>query len=190
MFIETIVLLALVSMARKGRGRGRYRRYLRGEVNQTMTLTTLAGRTIAVEVEDETVEESTWLSSVKLTWALSELTPGTDDGPVAVGIAHSDYSSTEIEEWIENTGSWKEGDLVQSREVGKRLIRQVGIFAEPATALAPVTLNDGKPIRTKCGWLLTSGDTIQFWAYNLGTSAFATTAPLVAILGHANLWPR
>jgi len=40
------------------------------------------------------------------------------------------------------------------------------------------------------GWILTTGNGVDFWAYNMGDAAVVTTVPQVSINGHANLWPR
>jgi len=109
-------------------------------------------------------------------------------GPIVVGVAHSDYSDSEVEAWFENTGSWEQGDKIQ-QEVARRKIRLVGVFDTPESASHVLVLNDGKPIRTKCGWMLTTGQTLKVWAYNAGTSALSNTVPIVEQSGHANLWP-
>ncbi len=101
-----------------------------------------------------------------------------------IGLAHSDYTDAEIEEYIETTDSWDQGNLVQGKEVRKRLIRRIGIFGSSGV------LNDGKPIHTRLNWLLRTGQTISLWAYNRGASALATTDPQVVAEGHANLWGR
>ncbi len=185
-----VVLIALAMMAKHGgKPRRKFRAYLRGNVDEVLALSTLASLTLISAVFDEVVEEQCWVSSVRGTWAMQRFTAQTDDGPIMVGLAHSDYTDAEIEAFIENTGSWSRGDLV-AQEVGKRKIRVVGIFQTPALAAEASVLNDGKPITTKCGWMLTTGQTLRFWAYNLGTSALATTDPRLELQGHANLWPR
>ena len=177
-------------MAKKPtRRRGRFRRYIRGNVDETLTAAALAPQALASAVFDESVVERTFVSSLIASWSLSGVTPAAGDGPLLVGIAHQDYTDAEIEAFIEATGSWSEADLV-AQEVSKRKIRIVGTFAVPADALETVVLNDGKPIRTKLGWILTTGQSLDLWAYNLGSSAFATTTPTVHVQGHANLWPR
>ncbi len=176
----------------KGKGRRRkYRRYLKGAIDEDFQLGTLATKALVAQVVGDTVTETTWLSSILCTWALSEFTVAAGDGPIIVGIAHSDYSATEIEEWIESTDSWNEASLVE-KEISSRKIRQVGVFQAPpgGSGLGATYLNDGKPIRTKCGWILSTGQTIDLWAYNMGDSALATTDPQVSVNGHANLWPR
>ncbi len=165
------------------------RKYIRGSVDETLALTTLAARTVVSAPFDESVIERTLVSSIVATYSIRGLTPAGDVGPILVGIAHSDYTAPEIEAVIENTGSWNEGDKV-SQEVAGRQIRIIGVFDNPEDALKAVTLNDGKPIRTKLNWILTTGQTLKLFCYNLGESAVVTTVPDVDCQGHANLWPR
>lgn len=165
-------------------------RYLRGGVDENLSLGTLAAATLLSAIFDETVNERTYASSAVISWSLSNWTPAAGDGPIVVGLAHSDYSDAEIEEWIENAGSWNEGDMVLSREVGRRLIKSVGQFPIPADANVGTVLNDGKPIKTKLGWILLQNQTLKYWAYNQGTSALATTSPDIRIQGFVNLFPK
>ncbi len=166
-------------------------RYLRGSVNTSLSLGTLAGATlISVDLGDA-VTETTLISSFVATWMMSDFTGSAGDGPISVGVAHSDYTDVEIEEYIETVGSWEVGDLIESREIGKRFVRRVGTFATLGGGVNETSvLNDGRPIRTKLNWLLQTGQTLSIWAYNEGTSALATTVPIVRVQGHANLWPR
>ncbi len=139
--------------------------------------------------ENNTVTESTWVTSAEAVWAMSDFTEGAGDGPIQVGWAHSDYTDSEIEAWVELTGGWAVGDLVQ-REVNDRKIKIVGVFETPRDATDVVVLNDGRPIKTKLGWRLNTGQTIKMWAYNSGSSALSVTDPAVRALGHANLFPQ
>ncbi len=150
---------------------------------------TLAPSTGNTEAFDETVNERTLVSSVVATYSMNNFTPVASAGPVLVLLAHSDYSSAEIEEFIENTGSWDEGDLV-NQEIASRKIRKIGVFETIGDVTDEVVLNDGKPVKTKLNWILNQGQTLQMMGYNLGTAAFTTTAPVVRADGHANLWPR
>jgi len=186
---EIYILLIAVAIGLAKRGRRKFRRYLKGTIRQTISLTTLGAKTLVSQVVDDTVVEKAWLSSVRATWSMDQVTQAAGDGPVLVGIAHSDYTDPEIEAWIENTGSWEEGDQT-SQEVARRKIRRVGMIGGAAAGVnTALALNDGKPITTKCGWMLATGQTVRLWAYNTGTSAFAGTVPLVQVEGHANLWP-
>ncbi len=173
----------------KGSGRGRFRRYLKGSVDHTLALSTLAAKTLISSNLASSVNERTFCSSLRATWSLNSMTRGSDDGPILVGVAHSDYTSIEIEEWIEQSNSWNEGNLI-GQEIAKRKIRRVGLFETPDDALEAIVLNDGKPITTKLGWILLQAQTLKVWAYNTGISALATTDPDVQVNGHANLWPK
>ncbi len=164
-------------------------KYIRGTIDEDLSGGTLAGKTVVGAGFDEAVEERTLISSIVATYTMADFTPTASVGPVLIGIAHGDYSDAEIEEWIESTGSWDEGDLV-AQEVGNRKIRRIGQFTEPATAAQGTVLNDGKPIKTKLNWILNQGITLKFWIYNTGTAAFVTTDPRFRMQGHANLWPR
>ncbi len=176
-------------MAKHGKRR-KFRRYIKGQIDQVQALTTLAAQTGVKQSVADTVDDTTWCSSVELTWELSGTTAVTGAGPIAVGISHGDYTLAEIEEWIENASSWKAADLRQ-QEVGRRKIRRVGVFSEDgADSTTSYVLNDGKPIRTKCGWYLSEDQTIALWYYNQGSLAYATTVPQVHAVGHANLWPK
>ncbi len=176
-------------MARHGR-RKKFRKYIRGSVDEKLSLGTLGATSLISDIFDDTVTEKAWISSVNAAWSMQGWTQGLDDGPIMVGLAHSDYTDAEIEAVIENTGSWDEGDLVQ-QEISRRKVRVVGIFPtpHPDSANVAVVLNDGKKILTKCGWMLQSGKSLRVWGYNMGASALATTDPDVNVQGFANLWP-
>ncbi len=163
---------------------------MKGTFEEVLGLSTLATKTLVKQDFADDVSESTWCSSIVASWSLGELTPATNDGPILVGIAHDDYVAAEIEDFVEATTSWDVGNLVQ-QEVAKRKIRIIGTFRVPAGGPTEVVvLNDGKPIRTKCNWMLETGQGLAMWAYNMGDSALATTNPQVHAAGHANLWPR
>ncbi len=164
-------------------------RYIKGAVDEEMALGTLGSKDLIATGFDQTVEERTLVSSLVATWSVKNVTPAPNAGPILVGIAHSDYSAAEIEAWLESIGSWSEGDLV-SQELNSRKIRKIGIFENSGSVNDASVLNDGRAIKTKLNWILTTGQNLQAWAYNLGTASFATTDPSVDIQGHANLWPR
>ncbi len=164
-------------------------RYIRGSVEEQVSLGTLAGQTLISALFDNVVNEKTLVSSVVATWDLSTYTPQADDGPFLVGLAHSDYTDAEIEDWVEDTGSWDEGDLVR-QEIGARKIRSVGTIIGAANSSLHSQLQEGRMIKTKLNWILLQGQTLRLWVFNLGSGALATTVPIVQCSGHANLWPR
>ncbi len=164
-------------------------KYIRGSVDEQLAVSTLAGQTLIGQDFDETVNERMLISSIVATYSLRLVTPINDLGPLLVGIAHGDYTDAEIEAYIEASGSWDEGDLVQ-QEIMKRKIRRVGLFEQPQNATQAVVLNDGRMIKTKLNWILLQGQTLRVWAYNTGQATFATTNPEVNVNGHVNMWPR
>ena len=188
-----VILVAMILMARKpSRGRKRAMgQYIRGRVDEALSLGTLGAAVAVTGPFDETVNVSMLVSSVKATWALQLFTPTNAVGPITVGLAHSDYSSAEIEEVIENAGSWDTGDKI-SQERAKRLVRTVGTFRTEGAGGAAITraLEEGRVITTKLNWRLAIGDGLNVWAYNAGTVAIGTTVPVVRLQGHANLWVK
>ncbi len=176
-------------MARKGRGKGNFRRYMKGRIDLDLSLSTLGSKVVISSVTPGSVVDTTRVSSIKASYSLSGFTPGENKGPIVVGVAHPDYTSSEIEAWIENTGGWDIGNMVQ-REVAQRRIRQIGTFPIPEDATKGVVLNDGKPIRTKLNWVISEGEGLRFWAWNAGTNALTTTDPNFIVEGHANLWAQ
>ncbi len=188
--LALLALAGIIAMARRGRARRKFRRYIKGRIDFELSLGTVGGNDVVSGAETNVLTESAYLSSIKCTWALMDMTLGTQDGPLWVGVAHSDYTAAEIEAWIEEGASWDVSDKVATREINRRLIRQVGVFANISTATAGAdALNDGRPITTKCGWGLATGQTVQFWVYNSGTGTL-TTGAFLHVNGHANLWPR
>lgn len=173
-------------MARKPRRR--MGRYIRGNIDVDIAMGTLAAQTAQLFATD-TVKERTYVSSMVNSYSLSGVTPVENTGPVQVGVAHSDYSLSEVEAWIEQVTGWDEADLV-AQEIAKRKIRRIGVFANPATLVESSRLADGRMVKTRLGWILLQGQGLNIWVYNMGVVAFATTDPNVNVSGHANLWPK
>ncbi len=189
--IALAVTTGFIVLAQRGRGKRnwKFQKYIRGNVDNDFALGTLAASTGVVSANVDAVTERTWVSSLHATWTMSGFTVGDNIGPIEVGVAHGDYSLAEIEAWIEQNTGWAETDLV-SREVANRKIRRVGVFEAPEGGGLGASVLFDRVITTKLGWILTQGQTIQYWAYNMGTGAVATTDPNVHVRGHANLWPR
>ncbi len=174
-------------MARKGRRK--FRRYLKGQIDLQLALGVLTTKNLIGATVGDTVSEKAWCSSIVCSHALADYTALNDAGPVMVGVSHGDYADADIEEWIETLDSWEEADL-KGQEIAKRKIRRIGTFRS-AVGSAPgdaAVLNHGDNVRTKCGWMLTTGQTLRFWAYNLGDASLVTGSEY-NVQGHANLWP-
>ncbi len=162
-------------------------KYIRGGVNETLSLGTLAATTLVGVDFDEVVNGRTLVSSIVAAYSLADVVAAANRGPILVGIAHGDYTDAEIEEVIELTQSWNEGDKV-AQEVAKRLVRRIGVFSDTLEAEDTEVLNDGKPIKTKLNWILNDGETLRLWGYNTGTAALAAGA--IRMEGHVNLFPK
>ncbi len=164
--------------------------YIRGVVEEELALSTLASKTLIADTWDQVTTEKTLISSIVATWSLSNVTIG--QGPIIFGVAHSDYTDAEIEEVIENTGSWNRGDKV-SQERAKRLVRQIGVLSQEgggSGTIGDYQFNEGKPVKTKLNWSLQTGQTLKMWAYNTSELPFSATDPDLLCNGHANLWQR
>lgn len=172
------------------RRRRKFGNYLKGDIKSTLEIGALAAVTLISVAATETVIEKTRVSSVDAIWSLADITAVVDDGPVMCGLAHSDYTDAEIEQWIENAGSWNAGDKI-NQEIAKRFIRKIGVFDAPfGDANSPAiisVLNDGLPIKTRLNWSLVTGQTLKFWVYNMGSSAL-TDGGVMNVNGHANLF--
>ncbi len=176
-------------MAKKGR-KGRFRRYIRGVIATELSFGAIGAKAANIQAYPDTVIERTFVSSQVASYALDNFTlPLAGAGPVLCGLSHSDYTVAEIEEYIENVDSWNEGDL-RAQEVGSRKIRIIGMFDMPIDAQHVSRLKDGNLIKTKLGWVLTTGQTLNAWVYNAGTASFSgTTTAVMNVRGHVNLWP-
>ena len=148
------------------RGRRRRKRYL--QIQDSMVVGALVAGDVVSEDLSDTVDDKVFALWFKGTVALSGNTAG--EGPLQVGLAHSDYSSAEIEEALEAVGNWDEGDLV-AREQGARRVRRIGQFLGLD---AVEVLNDGKPLFQKMMFSLENGITLKTWARN-NTGATRTT---------------
>ncbi len=163
-------------MARKPKRRFNLRKV---RATGELALATLASDTaIAVGLTGASVNPYR-LQSINATWGVRALTAG--EGPVTIGIAHSDYSVTEIKECLEATSSIDLGNKVE-QERSNRLVRVIGTVL----AQEPM-LNDGKPIRTKLNWLISVGFEADMFAYNEFTGAL-TTGAVVHMSG--DLWVK
>ncbi len=193
--IEIIMtLVALLGLAKR-KGRRKFRRYLRGNINMLVNLgSTLAANTGIRFITSGTVVETAYLSSVRATYTMKNYTEVADAGPIIVYLCHSDFSLAEVEAYIEASGSetWDQGDIPAQEIMSRgRRIRQVGVFQQYAGGVAgSFVLNNGKPVHTKCGWQLRTGQGVILVFYNTGSAALTTTDPEVNVNGHANLWPR
>ncbi len=144
-------------------------KYQRIDCHSTLALSTLAANTVlAVNASADVAIDTGRVTSAEITYDIEDHTVG--EGPLAVGLAHSDYTVAEILEFLQLATGFDRGDK-GGQEIAKRLIRRVGTFTGGSDG---EVLNDGKPIKTKLNWVLTEGKTVQAWIINLSSGALTT----------------
>ncbi len=127
-----------------------------------------------------TVDSTTYLISLEGLWGVSGHTPG--EGPFAIGVAHSDYTDSEIEEYLEQSQSVNQGDMI-AQEIAKRRIRRVGIFNG---ALEDETLNDGRVLKTRLNFQIEDGKSLSIWTYNNSGAVF-TAGSILTFQGQIHM---
>lgn len=148
-----------------------------------LSLGVLANLDVVAEIFNGVVDQRCWVHSWKGTVALRDLTPG--QGPIQVGLAHSDYTAAEIEEWIEASGAWGTDDKI-SQEQSRRKVRLIGVFNGENDS---ESLQDGRPIKITCKWYIEEGQSLQVWAYNQSGAAFSSTVPVIVMNGTTFMTP-
>ena len=119
------------------------------------------------------------LMSLDISWSLSDLGASADDS-CEFGVAHSDYTSAEIEECLEAQASIDFGNKI-AQEQANRLVRSIGIFTGTGGTGASSQYNEGRPMKTKLNWYIGTGDTITIWARNGSGTVYTTGADIVSI---------
>ncbi len=179
MMLEILVLMALIllGLAKKPARKRRFN-LVKAPLNTSLALSTLASNDV-ISAATQTVDRNCRATSLHASWSIHNLTAG--EGPIVIGVAHSDYTDAEVEESLEAAaGGWSTGDKVAG-EQADRLVREIGTFAGIA---AEETLNDGKPIRTKLNWQLVTGAGLRFFVWNK-SGAVLTTGASIKVTGHA-----
>lgn len=184
--ILVLAIVALATMARKGSARRHPRYRLRPvRITPDLALATLGTKTVLATGFTGAADGPYRIISATCIWSLLGLTIG--DGPITVGYAHSDYSVTEIKEYIEGAAQINVGNLVSSREQAQRFIRIVGTMpGNPAGSLGMQALNDGNPIKTRLNWPMPVGKFVNLFAYNDGQQL--TTGAILSPTG--TLWVK
>ncbi len=125
------------------------------------------------------------LISVICSYSWSDIGAIIDDG-CEFGFAHSDYTAAQVEECLESFLSIDRGDK-RAQEFSNRLVRSVGTISQAGAlaAAAGASFNDGKPVKTRLNWLMTTGDTLNLWIRN-ASGVVWTTGSSVTISG--DMW--
>ncbi len=163
---------------------GRKRKYAKGfvaiPVNSSIALSTLTNNTTLTGSLIGTLTEDLYVTSVDLQWTIRSLTAG--EGPIQVGLAHSDYTDTEIQENLD-VSYVGPGDKI-TQEQARRLVRRVGLFNGLAGEEA---LNNGVSVKTVCKFMIDDGLDLDIFASNR-SGATLTTGAIVQAFG--TVWGR
>ncbi len=175
----------LVMAKHGGRGRGRRRAFnlRRVRVQQSLAPGALATGDVTVGPLTAAITDPLRIVSVNFTYAITDVKAVPDDG-FEFGLAHSDYTAAEIEECLENQSAIDLGDKI-AQEQANRLVRHIGIMTGQTAVNAGYTFNDGRPVKTKLNWRMSSGDTLNLWIRNASDTVWTTGSNLVS---NGDMW--
>ncbi len=123
--------------------------------------------------------------STNLSYSITDVGATIDDGQ-EFGLAHSDYTTAEVEEAIEAGGSVDIGDKV-AQEQANRLVRTIGMMAgQPGTG-ASLSFNDGRRWKTKLNWHIGIGKSLRLWVRNGSDTVYTDGANLVVV---GDMWVK
>ena len=170
-------------MAKKGRKRFDLRRV---RISGAVAGTALAANGVTVGAVSSATVNTMRFMTLKASYAWSDIGAIIDDA-CEFGLAHSDYTATEIKECLEAGASMDLGNMT-SREKANRLVRTIGtITGFVGTAAAGAEFNDGKQFKTKLNWKMSIGDTLNLWIRN-ASGVVWTVGSTVVING--DLWVK
>ncbi len=155
-------------MAKTSRRRRRRSGLIVVRAQGSVTLGTLSNLiVVASGLNPDGPNDTMWAISADLLLSTDGMTAG--EGPLLVGIAHSDYSVVEIAEALA-AGNFNQSDKIDV-ERGRRFVRDTGYF--PVIATHEV-IGDGKAIRTKLGFRVEAGQDLQLFVQNRSGVALTT----------------
>ncbi len=176
---SVVLLLLLAKTGGMSAARATITRFLQSNLG----LTTLASSSVASTILCNAFDTDVRVSSINATWNRRGGTAG--EGPIYFGVAHSDYTDAEIEEYLELASDVGILDPVDN-EKANRMIRFIGSFSGAGT---DESLNDGNPVKTKLNWPVGDAKQLNMWAYNRSGGAL-TTGCVVEVGGQINFRPQ
>ncbi len=145
-----------------------------------LTLGTLAENLVlSTDLLATSFDDDIYMISVDIAAQLIAQSAG--EGPVHVGLAHSDYSDAEILEHLDVDPTERHDKIAQEQVRRGREIRKIGQFSIGTDGNAHLNLGGGTMIRKKLGFSINEGKSISVYAVNRG--AGATTGRLVSVSG-------
>ncbi len=144
-----------------------------------------AGLSLAGLVNDVVVVQGTlgaafgediYIISVDAAWSTSGMVSG--EGPINFGFSHGDLSVTEVLETLDSEVT--DPDDIIARERARRPVRRVGTM--PGFVTNEVLLN-GTTVRTRVGFSVGDGHTLDFYAVNRSGSTISSASQRLEIQG-------
>lgn len=164
MIWETVTLVAVMMLvimaARKRRKRRAKLVYI--PVNTALSLSTLADNAVIKGTMQAVFTRRFRVVYVKGYWSLRGGTA--TEGPISIGMAHSDYSVAEIVEATDAAVISSSEKIAGER--AKRLVRKVGSFPGLATNEELRGNKGGEAVYTKLNWAIEEDFSLDFWAQN------------------------
>ncbi len=144
----------------------------------------LAAKDVISGAMTNVTSDKTRFISLDCSWGISNHAATIDDG-YAFGVAHSDYSSAEIEECLEAGASMDLGDKI-AQEQANRLVREIGQISGLGNVVSEgIPFNDGKRVKIRLNWLMSEGDSLAVWVRNASGAVYTSGTTLVA---SGDLW--
>ncbi len=138
-------------------------------INKTLASSTLAANTLLggdLFTSDLTEDFFCISADLNIGW-----TGTAGEGPIEVGLAHGDYSDTEIEENLELSFTNPDSKIEQERS--RRLVRRIGYLSGTA---AEGVLNEGRTTRVKLRFSIGgAAGQLKMWMYNRHTTNLTGT---------------
>lgn len=160
----------------RGRRRGRSRNFQAWPVSENLALGTLTDTSV-ISATLLALAQEVHLISADLIWTIRGATAG--EGPILVGLANGDLSTTEIGEAIDASPTSQ--SAIVELEQASRPVRKVGHIAI-LTGTGDNQLNDGVAIRTKIQFPIANDTNLDFFARN-ESGGTLTTGQVLEIVG-------
>ncbi len=157
------------------RGRRRNSKFFVYPVETTLSLGSLSADAVLLSALTAFGITKVRLISADLTWSRKGAT--VNEGPVRVGLANNNLAIGEVAEKLDARPT-SQTDII-AMERSRRPVRDAGAFQGEN---ANETLNDGKVIRTKLGFVLDEGAELSIFVRNK-SGASLTTGGVVQVQG-------
>ncbi len=178
------------AVAHRNYGKKSYHRNYRlrkVKINSSVPVGALAAGDVVTAAITSSTSDPLRFISVIASYSWSDIAAVIDDG-LTFGFAHSDYTAAEIEECLEVAASIDLGDKI-AQEQANRLVREIGTISQSGSVAANsgAMYNDGKPVKTRLNWLMSTGDQLGLWVRNASGVVYTTGSDLTVA---GDLWVK